>query len=182
MLREFLINGVDHNLAAWFLENRSSVGISIFKIITAFGGWKIIIAVSLIIFLLLIYKKKLYLMWPFLLTSIVAETITLFSKIWLHRSRPLFSAVSEISFSFPSGHATIVVVFYGYISYILTKLFPVKHHPWLISVNIALIILVGLSRLYLGVHYLSDILAGYFVGAIFLFLGIKLTEKYFVKK
>ena len=89
----------------------------------------------------------------------------------------------EKSFSFPSGHATIAVAFYGFIIYFLIK--NVK--SWNRKINIfftgfILIILIGFSRLYLGVHFVSDVWAGYLIGAIWLIIGIGFTEFYLLKK
>jgi undecaprenyl-diphosphatase len=83
----------------------------------------------------------------------------------------------EHSFSFPSGHATIAVAFYGFLAFLAMR----GTKRWEKSVNIcfagiAVVLLIGFSRLYLGVHYLSDVWAGYLVGALWLIAGISMCE------
>jgi len=97
-------------------------------------------------------------------------------KIVFHRPRPEFPVYVETSFSFPSGHATIAIALYGFLAYILIQ----EVHSWKKKVNIffgaiLLAILIGLSRLYLGVHYVSDILGGYLLGFLWLIVGISIA-------
>jgi undecaprenyl-diphosphatase len=104
-------------------------------------------------------------------------------KIILHRSRPDTALYIENTFSFPSGHATIAMSFYGFLTYLLIRNFS----KWKRKTNIffsgfAIIILIGFSRLYLGVHYLSDVLGGYLSGAIWLIIAISLSEYFMSKK
>jgi len=90
-------------------------------------------------------------------------------KTAVHRSRPEFGAayLSDKSFSFPSGHAMAVIVGMGMSLYILGRFW----HPgraWRlgsIATGLVIIIIVGVSRIYLGVHYPSDVLGGYAAGA-----------------
>jgi len=114
-------------------------------------------------------KKKFILPWA--LIAVGTEAIIFLVKIWFHRPRPLLAVFLENTFSFPSGHSAIALAFYGYLAYILLKLFNTQRLVILISFSL-LIAFIGFSRLYLGVHYLSDVLVGYLVGLIVLSLGI----------
>jgi len=114
---------------------------------------------------------------PLLLTIAGAEIFTAISKIVFHRPRPELAIYLEHSFSFPSGHATIAVAFYGFLIYMLTRHFA----KWKTRVNVffaglIIILLIGFSRLYLGVHYVSDVWGGYLVGALWLIIGISISE------
>jgi len=89
----------------------------------------------------------------------------------------------EKSFSFPSGHATIAVALFGFLSYIIIR----EYQSWRVKVNIffttlLLIILIGFSRIYLGVHYVSDVWEGYLLGALWLIIGISISQYLFSKK
>jgi undecaprenyl-diphosphatase len=135
------------------------------------------VPVLLLIIAILYFKNKKKFIIPFTLVVVGAEIVTFFGKILFHRPRPLYAVFQETDFSFPSGHATIAVAFYGYLAYILVKSLR-KRSGWPISlIAFLIIVLIGFSRLYLGVHYVSDVLAGYLVGTVFLIAGIVGTEK-----
>jgi membrane-associated phospholipid phosphatase len=172
MLQHFFLNHFDQQIASWFLNNRSYFGINIFTIISFFGNWRFLLPLMFIIVLILFFKNKKKFIIPFISVVLGAEIITLLGKLWFQRPRPMFEVFKEIGFSFPSGHATIAVAFYGYLAFILIKLSNNKYKLLIIISTIVIIALVGFSRLYLGVHYLSDILVGYLIGLIALFIGI----------
>ena len=97
-------------------------------------------------------------------------------KNLISRARPDLLAYPATGFAFPSGHATRAVAFYGFLLFIL---WPRLTSMWkkIALIITALIILgIGFSRLYLGVHYLSDVVAGYLIGAFFVWLGIKISR------
>ncbi|MGB5637167.1 MAG: phosphatase PAP2 family protein [Waterburya sp.] len=82
------------------------------------------------------------------------------------------SAIEEVSFSYPSGHALGSTVLYGFLAYLFATRFP--QFSWLIYLlAVALIGAIGLSRLYLGVHWPTDIIGGYGIG--FLWLTVCIT-------
>jgi len=100
-------------------------------------------------------------------------------KLWFHRDRPSveWALARESTFSFPSGHATLSLVIYGMILYLTLRL----SHSRVLDVTatliaLPLIVVIGVSRVYLGVHYPSDILAGYLAGAIWLLAVIVSLE------
>src|SRR5581483_2029103 len=96
-------------------------------------------------------------------------------KTFIHRTRPDTIYVTHMrfkSFSFPSGHAFGSMVVYGLLAYIVIKYIP---GPWSIVISLilaALIILIGLSRVYLGAHFPTDVLGGWLLGAVALILII----------
>ena len=160
-----------------FLSLHSTLGTSIFSGLTVLGNWQIVLpALFLIVYLLFIKNKKIFVA-PFIFTVVSAEAITFIAKIVIHRPRPLYAMITETDFSFPSGHATIAVAFYGYLAYIFIKSFKSKIKRLVIFLGALLIIsVIGFSRLYLGVHYVSDVIAGYLVGLLALIAGISLSE------
>lgn len=85
------------------------------------------------------------------------------------RARPmLWERVVDVQqYSFPSGHAMMSMVIYGFIGYLLATRFR-RYRFWIASVTILLIITIGFSRLYLGVHWPTDIAAGYAAGLVWL--------------
>ena len=162
------------NLLAAF---RGPVLNKVFLWLTFFGQWQLIIIFSIIIAAILwLIKKRVYI-WPFAITLFGNETFVFLAKKMFHRPRPEVGLYVEHSFSFPSGHAAIAVAFYGFLAYILISLTK----KWSKKINIAfasavIILLIGFSRLYLGMHFLSDVWSGYLLGFLWIIAGISLTE------
>jgi membrane-associated phospholipid phosphatase len=100
-------------------------------------------------------------------------------KLWFHRDRPsvTWALARESSFSFPSGHAMLSLVVYGMILYLILRLSHSRALDVAASlIALPLILAIGVSRVYLGIHYPSDILAGYLAGAIWLLAVIVSLE------
>lgn len=100
-------------------------------------------------------------------------------KEFFHRERPSFDAVINAAhYSFPSGHSMNSAAVYGFICYLLIELNGTneRRKKWLIGMTILLIGLIGISRIYLGVHYLFDVLAGFSAGMAWLLILIKVYE------
>lgn len=169
-------NNFDQQVAAIFLAHRTEAGIKAFSIITSFGSWQFLLPVILAIALILFIVNKKEFIIPFIATVSGAEIITFFGKILAHRDRPLSAVFHATDFSFPSGHATIAVAFYGYLAFMLIRICG-DRYKWPISILAGSIaILIGFSRLYLGVHYLSDVVAGSLIGLVALVVGIKYVK------
>jgi len=155
----------------------------IFFWITLLGKWQVILIFTITtIFILWLWKKQAYII-PLLISIAGSEIFTSIGKIILHRARPTVAIYVENSFSFPSGHATIAIAFYGFLTYCLIK--NIKKWKYKINIffiSLITILLIGISRLYLGVHYVSDVWAGYLVGTIWLIIAISLTEYLLSKK
>ena len=111
--------------------------------------------------------------------SLLGSDLTMqLAKNYFHRARPeAYWYYHEVDFSFPSGHATISVAFYGALFYVIfrTRKKYASKFRWMI-VGFFFVLLLGFSRLYLCVHYLSDVLAGYSLGLLWLLLAISMNE------
>lgn len=92
------------------------------------------------------------------------------------RVRPMKVAYyPETGYSFPSGHSATAMAMYGLLGYWFIR--GARRHKWLIGTGaVCLIQAVGFSRIYLGVHFLSDVLGGYLLGICWIIVGIVLTE------
>ncbi len=165
---------LDSLVAHFFLSLRTPLLTQAFEIITMLGA-PITATIITIIVAVIIYKKHRTYFIPLLTTTIVAGITIYTTKIFFHRLRPLDALITEKSFSFPSGHALISITLYGLLSVIIYRTLK-KTYQKIITLILgpSLIILIGLSRLYLGVHYFSDIIGGYTIGAIWLTIGIAL--------
>lgn len=151
--------------------------------ITLLGKWQVILFLTIATILILWLWRKQSCIVPLLLSIVGSEIFTSIGKFVFHRARPGVAIYPENSFSFPSGHAAIAVAFYGFITYLLIR----NAKRWNKKINaffagFILVILIGLSRLYLGVHYVSDVWGGYLAGAIWLIIAISLSEYFSYKK
>jgi undecaprenyl-diphosphatase len=94
-------------------------------------------------------------------------------KRLIHSSRPLNGIIQETGFSFPSGHATVAVVLAGLLTYFIWQHFKSRNVKILSGVLLILIsLVVGFSRIYLNVHWLSDVVGAYSLGIFWLTFSI----------
>jgi undecaprenyl-diphosphatase len=120
---------------------------------------------AIIFMILFLWKthKKDAVMFSFIFASAVG--LNLFLKELFQRSRPLEALVNEPQYSFPSGHAMNSFVFYMALTYFVFWHMKNRKLGWFLSfLAVLLVILIGISRIYLGVHYPSDVLAGFLAG------------------
>jgi membrane-associated phospholipid phosphatase len=98
-------------------------------------------------------------------------------KLFFSKPRPQLwkQLIVETSFSFPSGHAIGSIVLYGFVAYLLATFHP-KYSPIIYTLAAILIGIIGISRLYLGVHWLTDIIAGYGVGFLWMMICITMLR------
>lgn len=146
------------------------------KFITNFGG-AIFLSIATVMLFLLIKNKKIGLS---IISNIVIITILnqLLKRI-LQRPRPTeFRIVEETGYSFPSGHSMVSMAFYGYLIYLIYRYIKNKYVKWtLITILSILICLIGISRIYLGVHYTSDVLGGFLLSISYLVVYISSIKK-----
>lgn len=153
----------------------------IVKVITNITSPIMVIITALILVLAIKDKKiKISLVINLLGITIINNLI----KVIIARPRPeINKLVTETGYSFPSGHSITSMVFYGYLVYLIYKYINNKKIKiTLIIFLILLIPTIGLSRIYLGVHYTSDVLCGFLLGIIYLILFISISKKYLERK
>jgi len=132
---------------------------------------QIVIIVILVTLFLLIKKHYQYALF-FAIVNVGGAVSNRVLKEWFIRERPNIDPYRLLeSYSFPSGHATRAMVLFGIILFIVYRLFP-RYKKSVTFLSITMILLIGLSRPYLGVHYVTDIIAGYLAGGIWLIISI----------
>lgn len=105
--------------------------------------------------------RRLWLTVSYWITAIgVAELLAVVIKLALHRARPQLIYTGIEQYSFPSGHAVMSTVVYGFLAYLLLRCAPAKWRHAGTAAAILLIGLIGFSRLYLGAHWFSDVVGG----------------------
>jgi undecaprenyl-diphosphatase len=170
-------------LAGWVLEGETkqfddgmrgivhqhaSPGLTaLMQIFTTLGSTSVLILLGVCLFLVALRRRRAAVL--FAITIMGASLLTSVLKLAFQRARPVpfFEIAPPPSFSFPSGHALNAFCFYGALATIIadrTKSRGRRTVIWTIAV--LLILLIGFSRVYLGVHYPSDVLAGYAAGLV----------------
>ena len=136
----------------------------IMKVITTLGNSIPIVILCLV--LLFFKKTRIAYGYPITLTVTVSSVINTILKIIFERTRPnILSLIIETSYSFPSGHAMVNASLYTLIIILIfDHIKDKKRRIIFVSLCILLTFLIGISRIYLGVHYASDILAGFLLG------------------
>ena len=154
----------------------------IVKIITNIGG-TIVIGIVTIISLFIFRNKKINICIVLNLLGIVVLNNVIIKNI-IGRDRPSdINIITEAGKSFPSGHSAVSMVVYGYLIYLTYNYIKNKKIKYLlISILSILILVVGLTRIYLGVHYTSDVLGGYLLGIVYLLLFTYISDKYIKEK
>jgi undecaprenyl-diphosphatase len=107
-----------------------------------------------------------------------AEGLNLILKHFFGRARPnLFEEIATLhSYSFPSGHAMASAAIYGMAAVVITRLEPRLGTPLAILAPL-LVFLIGFSRIFLGVHWMTDVIAGFAAGAFIVFVGMFILER-----
>ena len=148
----------------------------IMKIITSFGS--VIVLISILFVMFLLYKNKRDTFYA-AVNIFIVFLINSFIKMIVGRPRPSgYNLVNESNYSFPSGHSMISTAFYGFLIYLVYKNVKDKKIKYLlITVLFLMIILICISRIYLGVHYLSDTLGGFFFSMSYLMIFISVIPK-----
>ena len=175
-----IMNGdiIGYNIISTFLISDFVTPIA--KFITNLGGAVFIIILTLLLFIGIKNKK----IGISIFTNLVFVTVLnqLLKRI-LQRPRPTeFRIIEETGYSFPSGHSMISMAFYGYLIYLIYKYVKNKYIKWSLIVLLSLLICtIGISRIYLGVHYTSDVLGGFLISISYLVIYTSAVNKYLVK-
>ena len=165
----------DVRLANLMSAFRDASLISFFTIVTAFGSWLVVTVLAIAMSLLLWLRHRLHYL-PGLWIALIGNMVTVvLLKNLFARTRSTLAVYGESTYSFPSGHSAVSIAFFGFVTYVIIR---ERFAPVLTSflTGSIIVVLIGLSRLYLVEHYLSDVLNGYLVGALWALLGIWLAE------
>lgn len=170
--QKIFIDELGYNL---IVANRNTFLTSIMKVVTNLGDLPVIIIVTLL--LLIFLKNKIVALLPAINAGILAITNKIIKTI-IKRPRPTYKLIKIGGYSFPSGHSMASIALYGTIIILTYKFIKDKtKRNIIISILTLIIITVGISRIYLGVHYTSDVAVGYSVSTIYLIVYTNLIKK-----
>ena len=170
---------IGYKLVSTFLISDFATPIA--KFITNFGGAIFLIIVTIILFILIKNRK----IGISIISNLAVVTIlNQLLKNILQRPRPTeFRIVEETGFSFPSGHSMVSMAFYGYLIYLIYKYVKNKYLKWILIVLLSILICtIGISRIYLGVHYTSDVLGGFLISISYLVIYISAVNKFLLEE
>src|SRR5438094_3579307 len=165
--------GPDHEVAGWFHAHLTRTFVSVLRAFTEFGSGEWIGVVLFFVALYFVWKKW----WPSLVTLIIAVPggmlLNEWVKILVHRHRPFVDGpyVDWSGYSFASGHTIGATLLYGQLLLFVLPAIKSKRRQRLIILFAAmLVMLVGFSRIALGAHYLSDVIAAILLGTLWLMI------------
>lgn len=164
-------HSIDEALLSWVTSMRTPALDSVAIMVTALGGY-LLLPLTLLVMCFLLYRRQYLYAVLFVIGGINAYALKAFLKLVFHRDRPIIfeSLVHEQSFSYPSGHAFAATVFWGFIVWLMLKHIRQPWLRWLLIIStIVLVFAIGISRVYLGVHWPSDVFAGWVLGVWWLY-------------
>lgn len=170
----------DQNVTIYLEHHVNTTNSNVLRFFTFLGTHIFLIPANLLLcaYFLFVKKHKWYSI-NFVVIALSSVGLMFLLKGAFARPRPdipLFETAKGLSF--PSGHALMSTTFYGLIIYIVFKTIETPIYKWtLIGLLIILIIVIGFSRIYLRVHYASDVLAGYCVGFLWLVFSVWILNK-----
>jgi undecaprenyl-diphosphatase len=174
------ISTFDQHIEYFLYLHRTPEVVTFFSWITFLGDARVITVIGISMAIVLYRHRR----FPYIIglsTSIFGSLIASYAiKILVARARPLpsLAAIDAPGFSFPSMHAACSMALYGFLIYMIYKLLHPPHHRLSMVMGLStLILLIGFSRIYLGVHYPSDVVGGFIVGGFFLWVSTLLVVK-----
>lgn len=171
------IVAADMHISSLVAAFRTPTLVNFFLWVTMLGKSQVVLVFALTFLAILYLLKEQPLILPFVTVLAGSTAFTWLGKVAFHRPRPDLAVYTEHSLSFPSGHSVISVAFYGFVVFLLVS----RTQVWKRKVNYIfagglVAIMIGFSRIYLGVHYMSDVWSGYLLGTLWLVVGITLAQ------
>ena len=166
---------IDSYIEGIILSIRNDKLTDIMTIITNISSAYALIVITILL-LILIKNKKIPILITFnLIFSFLTSQLI---KILLRRDRPInISLVNAMGFSYPSGHSMVSMAYFGFIAYLVYKYIDNTIVKVILIITLFVsIFAIGFSRIYLGVHYFSDVLGGFLLSISYLMLFININK------
>jgi membrane-associated phospholipid phosphatase len=165
----------DRSFLLWLHQFANPQLDRLFLFFTALGDPPTVVTIFLITIVWLILKRHYTDGIRFAIACAGGVVINQEMKLFFAKPRPELwpRLITDTTFSFPSGHAVGSMIIYGFMAYILAKKLR-EYKLYIYAIASTVIIATGLSRLYLGIHYPTDVIAGYGVGILWLTTCLKL--------
>ncbi|CAK7003168.1 hypothetical protein CIW83_13445 [Tissierella sp. P1] len=169
----------DVDIMKYIHNNANPRTLSFMKFISFIGSVNFLLPVTAMGISYTLIKKKYYISKLLLLSTLGSYLLNYLLKQFFQRTRPLeFFLVNQGGLSFPSGHSMVTMTLYSTIAFLLAKKVDNDRKKKLIHIiSFVMICLMGISRIYLGVHWPTDVIGGYLIGYIFYCISIKLIKE-----
>jgi membrane-associated phospholipid phosphatase len=164
---------LDGAVGTWLHTHETGFLTGVLSVVTQFGGADVLLAVTLVAALVLLLLRRFAHAALMVAALAGGEALNWALKAAFERPRPQFAEplATAAGFSFPSGHAMASLVVYGALAFVIATGVASRRTRALVLISaVALVLAIGFSRVYLGVHYPSDVLAGYSAGLAWLVL------------
>ena len=170
--------GLDNRIADELHEHATRPLTEFFEAVTTLGNGIVLGGVAAIAAYLLARRRYYAEAVLMVLAYVGAQVLSFSLKLAFRRDRPFFTdpLATLSTYSFPSGHATVSIAVYGALCLVLLRRLTGPARVACLAAAVLLVSLIGFSRLYLGVHFLSDVLAGYCVGLAWLALCVVVLD------
>lgn len=170
--------GLDNRIADELHEHATRPLTEFFEAVTTLGNGIVLAGVAAIAAYLLARRRYYAEAVLMVLAYVGAQVLSYSLKLALRRDRPFFTdpLATVSTYSFPSGHATVSIAVYGALCLVLLRRLTGPARFVCLAAAVLLVSLIGFSRLYLGVHFLSDVLAGFSVGLAWLALCVVVLD------
>ena len=183
-LAEHVVTGrpltlLDQQLSAWIGRNQTPQLTTFFMAVTALGSTAIAVVLAVVVGAYLLRRRQRYWFVAITLTIVGGVTLNRLLKIAFQRARPQFDDPIRTfaGYSFPSGHTVTATVVYGALALLLfTRVKTPRARALVIASATLIIVLVGFSRIYLGAHYLTDVLAAMAEGVAWISLSFTIVS------
>ncbi len=163
---------LDLSVYQWLHRHATIVGYGTWSVISSLGSGPAFVWIGVGVAALLTIRKHYLLLAVWAIALLGGGGLDYLLKETFERPRPAAAMdfLTRFSWSFPSGHSMGSLIGYGMLAYVISVEFTTSREVrrWIIAFCAILVLAVGLSRLYLGVHYLSDVLAGFCAGGLWL--------------
>ncbi len=169
----------DETVLTLMRSHATTSGDSVFYAISALGSPAVMAGIGLVAAVFLAFRREWINLMAWAAAYVGAALLSVVLKNAIQRPRPLGASqfLNGTSFSFPSGHAMGSLIGYGMLCYLLSLRIPSRRvRSVVVTTAVMLVIAIGLSRLYLGVHYFSDVVAGYAAGTLWLSACVSAAE------
>lgn len=185
LMSEQSISWFDDSVMNYIQGLETSLLTHIMKFFTFIGSSSVVVPLVLIIAFILYkflkHRSELILLFSVTLGSALLNVAL---KLIFHRARPTLHRIIDVSgYSFPSGHSMSAFTLYGILAFLLWRHIPTSlGRLSIILFSSFMILLIGISRIYLGVHYPSDVLGGYLISGFWISISIWFYQQYMERR
>jgi undecaprenyl-diphosphatase len=173
--------GVDGEVLRWMHAHASPTGLAFFAFVSRLGSPTAMTLLALVTSVVLVRRRELRLASGYLMAVAGGGLLNRLLKLWVHRARPdgALDLLAAPSFSFPSGHTMGTTIGLGMLYFVIVSVVSPSRSArrWTAAAMVLFALLVAFSRVYLGAHYLTDVIGGLAFGALWVALSTWLLQR-----